>query len=147
MGRVLNTNSTGKVRNQMMRTAAELLRHLSQKPTIDDEARDMTALLVYCLRSIDEGIEASAAVWENRDYWLKAEQLRQRWSWTSSAIARLEHVIRTDSWEMLPAILADLFEHFADIRVTKLTRSPDAWLGAYDRLVDELAQPPRRDAQ
>jgi hypothetical protein len=140
MGRVLNTNSTGKVRNQMMRTAAEMLRHLSQKQELDDEARDMTALLVFCLREVDNGIEESAAVWENRDYWLKAEQLRQRWGWTGHAVARLEQMIRADEWERLPAIMAGLSEHFADIRITKLTRSAEAWAGAYDRLIDELAR-------
>ena len=31
MGRVINTDSTGKQRNQSMRTGAELLRRLSQK--------------------------------------------------------------------------------------------------------------------
>lgn len=139
MGRVVNTNSTGKVRNQMMRTAAEMLRHLSQKPALDDEARDMTALLVYCLRAVDEGIEASAAVWESRDYWLKADQLRERWGWSGHAAARLEQMIRDDRWELLPGIMAGLAEHFADIRITKMTRSAEAWTGAYDRLVDELS--------
>lgn len=138
MGRVVNTNSTGKVRNQMMRTAAEMLRHLSQKQALDDEARDMTALVVYCLRAVEEGIEASAEVWESRDYWLKADQLRDRWGWTGHAAARLEQMIRDDAWETLPAIMASLAEHFADIRITKMTRSAEAWTGAYDRLIDEL---------
>lgn len=138
MGRVVNPNSTGKVRNQMMRTAAEMLRHLSQKQALDEEARDMTALLVYCLRTVDEGIESSAEVWENRDYWLKADQLRERWGWSGHAAAQLEQMIRDDSWEALPGVMADLAEHFADIRVTKMTRSPDTWTGAYDRLIDEL---------
>jgi len=138
MGRVVNTDSTGKVRNQMMRTAAEMLRHLSQKQALDEEAQDMTALLVYCLRTVDEGIEASAEVWENRDYWLKADQLRERWGWAGHAAARLEQMIRDDSWETLPGIMAGLAEHFADIRITKMTRSADAWTGAYDRLIDDL---------
>ena len=81
MSRVINTDSTGKKRNQNMRTGAELLRHLSQKNTIDDEAKDMLALLIYCLREIDEGIDSSAQAWEKRDYWMKAEEFRQRWRW------------------------------------------------------------------
>ncbi len=36
MGRVINTDSTGKQRNQQMRTAAEILRRLSQKQALDD---------------------------------------------------------------------------------------------------------------
>ena len=81
MGRVVNTNNPGKVRNQLMRTSAELLRHLSQKTELDNEAKDMAARLVFCLREIEDGIESSAMAWEKRDYWVKAEQLRQRWAW------------------------------------------------------------------
>src|SRR5690606_5470377 len=138
MGRVVNTNSTGKVRNQMMRTSAEMLRRLSQKQTLDDEARDMTALVVYCLRAVDEGIETSAEVWESRDYWLKADQLRDRWGWTGHAAARLEQLIRDDAWETLPAIMASLAEPFADIGMTKMPPPAEAGPGAYDRLIDEL---------
>jgi len=138
MSRVVNTNNPGKVRNQLMRTAAELLRHLSQKTTLDDEAKDMAALLVYCLRGIDDGIEASALAWEKRDYWIKAEQLRQRWMWTGNAADRLENVIRSESWETLPRVMAELFGHFSDIKITKFTRHSNAWEGAYQRLLEDL---------
>jgi hypothetical protein len=138
MSRVLNTNDPGKIRNQLMRTVAELLRHLSQKKELDDEAKDMAAMLVYCLRDIDEGIEASAAAWEKRDYWIKAEQLRQRWVWTGNASASVENVIRNQSWETLPTVMAGLFEHFADIKITKFTRDASEWQGAYQRLQDEF---------
>ncbi len=138
MSRVLNTNDPGKIRNQLMRTVAELLRHLSQKKELDDEAKDMTAMLVFCLRDIDEGIEASAAAWEKRDYWIKAEQLRQRWVWTGNASASVENVIRNDSWETLPTVMAGLFEHFADIKITKFTRDASEWQGAYQRLQEEF---------
>lgn len=139
MSRVVNPNNPGKVRNQLMRTAAELLRHLSQKKELDDDAKDMAAMLVFCLREIDDGIEASAIAWERRDYWVKAEQLRQRWVWAGNASARLENVIRNESWDTLPGIMVNLFEHFADIKITKLTRDPAEWQGAYQRLVDDLS--------
>jgi hypothetical protein len=136
MSRVVNVNNPGKVRNQLMRTAAELLRHLSQKTTLDDEAKDMAASLVFCLRDIDDGIEASAQAWEKRDYWIKAEQLRQRWVWTGNASASLENMIRGEAWDSMPGLMAGLFEHFADIKITKFTRNSSEWQGAYRRLVD-----------
>jgi hypothetical protein len=137
MSRVVNVDSTGKNRNRFMRTAAELLRRLSQKSALDDEARDMAAHLVFCLRGIDDGIEASAAVWEGRDYWLKADQLRQRWAWAGNASASLESMIRNQAWESLPTIMAGLFGHFAEIKITKFTRDASEWQGAYQRLIDE----------
>lgn len=137
MARVVNADNPGKIRNQFMRTSAELLRRLSQKTELDAEAKDMAALLVFCLREIEDGIEASAIAWEKRDYWIKAEQLRQRWVWAGNASARLESMLRSESWDALPAIMASLFGYFADIKITKFTRDPGEWLGAFDRLTGE----------
>lgn len=138
MSRVINTNSQGKARNQMMRTAAELLRRLSQKSELDDDVKNMTAMLALCLREIEDGIEASAESWEKRDYWMKAEHLRQRWGWASNAALDLETLVRQASWEQLPAVVMVLLPHFADIKVTKFTRDPDTWRNAYEQLCERL---------
>jgi hypothetical protein len=138
MGRVVNTNNPGKLRNQFMRTAAELLRRLSQKTEVDDEVKDMAAQLVFCLRAIDDGIESSAIAWEKRDYWIKAEQLRQRWAWTGNAAAKLEGLIRSSAWDKMPGLMADLFGYFAEIKITKFTRDTSEWQGAYQKLQDEM---------
>lgn len=135
MSRVINTDSTGKQRNQLMRTAAEILRRLSQKSEIDSDAKDMLAMLVYCFREIEEGIDQSAQAWEKRDYWVKAEELRQRWSWPGDAADQLQAMIYQEKWEQLPAIMVKLLPRFADIKITKLTRSESLWQGAYDRLM------------
>jgi hypothetical protein len=84
MSRIINTDSTGKQRNQHRRTIAEMLHQLMQKSNageMDQEVQDMLATIVFSLREIDEGIEQSSQAWEKRDYWMKAEELRQRWSW------------------------------------------------------------------
>lgn len=138
MSRVVNTNNQGKIRNQMMRTSAELLRRLSQKTELDDEAKDMAAALAFCMREIEDGIEASAEAWEKRDYWVKAEQLRQRWGWAAGAAVDLESMIRRKAWDTLPALMAGLLGHFTEIKITKFTRDPSVWCGAYQRLCDKL---------
>lgn len=137
MSRVINTDSTGKKRNQLMRTAAEILRHLSQKNSIDSSVKDMVAMLVYCLREIDEGIEQSAAVWEKRDYWMKAEEFRQRWSWCGALADEIQVVIFDDQWQLLPTLMVKLLPHFNDIKINKFTRKESLWDGAYDQLIRE----------
>lgn len=137
MGRVINTDSTGKQRSQAMRTGAELLRLLSQKPSIDDEAKDMVAALVYALREIDAGIDSSAAAWEKRDYWMKADELRVRWEWTGRMADQLAALVYDDHWDDLPPMMVKLFPYFNDIKITKMTRKEDAWQGAYARLLRE----------
>jgi hypothetical protein len=137
MGRVINTDSTGKQRNQLMRTIAEILRHLSQKKEIDRDVRDMTALLVYCLREVEAGIDQSATAWEKRDYWMKAEELRQRWYWVGDVADQMRAMIYSENWHLMPDMMMKLLPHVADIKVTKLTRSEAMWEGAYERLLRE----------
>ncbi len=142
MSRVINTDSAGKKRNQHMRTGAELLRHLSQKSSLDDEARDMVALLVFCLREIDEGIDASAQAWEKRDYWMKAEEFRQRWHWTGDLSDELQTLVFEEQWQRLPEIMVRLFPYFSDIKINKFMRKSSLWQGSYAQLMRE--KPPQR---
>jgi hypothetical protein len=139
MGRVINTDSTGKNRNQQMRTGAEILRRLTQKSEIDDDVKDMVAALVYALREIDEGIDSSAAAWEKRDYWMKADELRMRWDWTAGMADQLTTLVHEDRWNDLPTMMVKLFPYFNDIKITKMTRKEDAWQGAHMRLMREKA--------
>lgn len=142
MSRVVNTDSVGKQRNQQMRTAAELLRHLSQKSEIDDEARDMAAALVLCFKQIEDGIEEAMLAWEKRNYWNKVEEFRSQWTWVGAAAARLENLIRTGAWDQLPSQLMNLLKHFSDITISKFTRGEEAWAGAYAKLMKDT--PPTR---
>jgi hypothetical protein len=137
MSRVINTESPGKKRSHMMRTGAELIRHLSMKSVIDEEAKDMAALLVFCLRDIDDGIDETVRAWEKRDYWIKAEKFRERWAWAGKAANRLEDAIRDEAWLRIPELMIDLLPRFADIKIAKFTRSSKTWAGAYERLINK----------
>lgn len=137
MSRIINIDNPGKTRSQLMRTAAELIRRLGQKPEMDEDARDMVALLVYCFRQIDAGIDDTVRAWEKRNYWIKVEQFRARWAWGSQAAERLEQIVRHDDWDVLPLTLIGLLPHFEDIKVVKFTRNPALWRGAYHRLLQE----------
>lgn len=137
MSPVINLDSTGKQRNQLMRTAAEILRRLSQKAEIDNDVKDMLAMLVYCFREIESGIDQSAQAWEKRDYWVKAEELRQRWSWPGDMADQIQAMLLDENWAQLPTLLVKLLPRFADIKITKLTRSESMWQGTYERLLRE----------
>ncbi len=139
MSRVINTDSPTKRRNRSRRTIAEMLRRLSQKTTIDDDAKDMAATIVYALREIEAGIEQTVNAWEKRDYWMKAERFSRDWDWVQETAVNFEDVLRNEAWDLLPELLADLFPRFADIQIKSMTRKPDVWQGAYALL---MAEPP-----
>jgi len=143
MSRIIQVNSPAKLRNRNRRSIAEILRHLGLKQSLDDEAKDMAAMLVFQLMEIHTGVEQSAAAWEKRDYWLKAERFMRDWHWTLEIAADLDDVIRHEAWDLVPELLLALVPHFEDMRIKTMTRKPSLWQGAYNRLLSEppLEQP------
>lgn len=137
MSRVINTNNPGKRRNAFMRTCAEILRSLSQQKEVNAETKDMVAMLVYCLRGIDDTVEESIRAWEKRGYWKKADDFQQKWWWSSLMATSVEKLVRSADWEKLPEMMMKLFPHFSDIEINKMTRNPDEWAGTYEKLMGE----------
>jgi hypothetical protein len=140
MSRVVNTNSPGKRRNQHMRAGAELLRRLSQKPAIDDEARDMMAALVFSLRGVEESLEDATDAWEKRDYWMKAEQFRQKWMWVGTSADELDAILRSEDWGRLPIFMINILPNYSEITINKFTRDSDLWDGMYKKFQAERSR-------
>jgi hypothetical protein len=113
-----------------MRSVAEVLRRLALAGEYDEEAMDMTAYLVYTLREIGETIESSAQAWDDRNYWKKAEALREKWRWAPKTADRLERLVINDRWELVPDVLIELLPHVQHIRIQQITRDADWWCGA-----------------
>jgi len=139
MSRIININNPSTIRSRNRRSIAEILRRLIQKPELDDEAKDMAAMLVFLLKEIYAGVEQSATAWEKRDYWMKAERFMRDWKWSIEMAADIDDVIRHEAWDLLPELLLMLVPHFEDIKIKKMTRKASLWRGAYGRL---LEQPP-----
>jgi hypothetical protein len=138
MGRVVNTNAPAKRRNHLMRTIAEILRGLSQKKSVDDEARDMVATIILSLQEIDETIGESVKAWEKRNYYKKADDFQEKWWWCQAHRPALEKVLREDKWEELPTIMLKLLPYFSDIEINKAMRSERDWIGNYERVMPLL---------
>lgn len=137
MARVINTNSPGKRRNAHMRTIAEILRRLSQQQEINQESKDMVAMLVFCLRGIDSTVEESLVAWEKRGYWKKSDEFQQKWWWASRMSRSIEDLLQNECWEQLPETMMQLYTHVADLKVNRLTRDPNTWQGAYQKLLSQ----------
>ena len=139
MSRIIATQTPGKERQHLRRTIAEALRRLVEKPGLDGDARDLAALIVFCLRGIEDTVEQAAVAWEKRNYYLKADRFRSEWAWTGRTADRLAEALRGERWDEVPLLLAQLLPHFADIRVIRMTRSPSLWQAAYARLLNDEA--------
>ncbi len=118
-----------------MRTSAEILRHLSQQQEVNQQTKDMVAMLVYCLRGINETVEESILAWEKRGYWKKADDFQQKWWWSARMASAIEALLRSGDWDRLPETMIKLYPHFAEIQINKLTRNPADWSGAHSKLL------------
>lgn len=136
MSRVITVDGPGNVRNYHRRTVAEALRRLSQKRQLDEEAKDLAALIVFSLQGIADTVEQTAETWDKRNYYLKAERFREQWHWLDPLTDELSTIIYEGRWHELPAVLVRLMPHFADITVKQMTRPPELWKGAYKRFME-----------
>jgi hypothetical protein len=137
MSRVISIDGPGKVRSQHRRTIAEALRRLSQKSKLDDEVKDLVALIIFSLHGIADTIDRTVEAWEKRDYYLKADRFREQWRWVEPSADELSAITYEGQWNQLPTVLAQLMPHFADIKIRRMTRKPKLWQGAYQRFMQE----------
>ena len=136
MARIIHTGNTpAKERSAHMRTCAELLRLLAGKDSFDEEAKDMVALFVFSLRGVYATIERSADVWDERNYWKRAETLRNDWLWSKKAADTLETLIHQEEWQKIPETMMELFPRFQKVNVLTITRNADHWCGALKALL------------
>ncbi len=136
MSRITYADGTpNQQRNSLRRAIAEVLRRMSSKPNVDAEVKDMVAFIVFSLREIAASVDKSAAAWEKRDYYLKADAFRRDWAWVELAADHLHATLREERWADLPVELAQITPRFSDVRVTQLTRPTTLWQGCYKRLL------------
>jgi hypothetical protein len=136
LSRVVTIDGVGQQRHQLRRTIAEALRRLASKSTFDRESQDLSALIVFSLRRLEEGVEQTVTAWEKRDYYLKADRFRRQWEWVSDTAYELETALLLGQWDRVPRVLASLFPRFTDITISRYTRSPELWSGCYQRLAE-----------
>ncbi len=138
MARIVYTGDTpAKRRNAHIRSCAEVIRLLAERPSFGEEEQDMTAFLVFSLRGIHDTIEESALAWDDRNYWKKSEALRQKWRWSHHAANDLEKMVVAGQWFDIPVKLIELIPHFADVTISTITRGPDWWVGARRALMKQ----------
>ena len=141
MSRIINVGDTpAKRRNVHRRSCAEVLRLLARHPSLasgvfDEEAKDMTAFLVFSLRGIEETIETSAQAWDDRNYWKKSEKLRADWRWCRQVADHIESLMLEDCWNEIPQALINLVSRFQSVTITKMMRDSDWWVGAFRAMV------------
>jgi len=118
-----------------MRSCAEVIRQLAVQSDWTDESKDMAAFIAHNLHAVNQSIEESAQAWDDKNYWKKAEGLREKWRWSRIAATNLEKQLVNRQWDLIPDMLIELIPKFSHIKIATTSRDSDWWCGAYQALV------------
>jgi hypothetical protein len=112
---------------------AQALRAVAQRPDISDgETREVLAFLALSLSELNESVEETAAAWERREYWLKADRFRLEWAPIRVIHGRLDMALRAGDMGQARGFGTDLARLLAERRLRPLKSSSTPWKGAWD---------------
>jgi hypothetical protein len=134
LSRVINPDSAGKERTRLIKGIVLCMRELAKQGRVTPEAKDQAAFIALALKSISEGIDASVAAWEKRDYWVKADKFRMEWMWAGQAAEKLKIALSKDDWATIATLMPQLAQKFSKVVVSDNHRLGTPWVGAFKQL-------------
>ncbi len=134
MSRVINPDSAGKERTRLSKAIVLAVRELAKQSQVTQETKDLAAFIALALQSISEGIDASVAAWEKRDYWVKADKFRMEWLWAGLAAQKMKTAVLSSDWPTVAMQSAQIAQKFSKIVVSENHRLGRPWVGAFRQL-------------
>lgn len=134
MSRVINPDSAGKDRTRLTKAIVLAIRELAKQSEPTPAARDLAAFISLALAAIADGIDASVAAWEKRDYWVKADKFRMDWMWAGATAEKMKSAVLADDWGAIAMLLPQVAGKLGKIQVSDNHRLGKPWEGAYKKL-------------
>jgi hypothetical protein len=133
VGRIVRTESGATRRQRILSAMAQALRAVAQRSDVSDgETREVLAFLALSLSELSESVEETAAAWERREYWLKADRFRLEWAPIQAVYGRLDLALRAGDLSQARSSGTDLARLLAEKRLRPLKSSSTPWRGAWD---------------
>jgi len=137
LSRVINPESAGKDRTRLTKAIVLSIRELAKQTDVTDEAKDLAAFIVLALKTISEGIDASVAAWEKRDYWVKADRFRMEWMWAGQYADKMKVAIFTNDWGTIALLMPQIAQKLGKIVVSDNHRLGKPWVGALKKMMGD----------
>jgi len=134
LSRVINPDSAGKDRTRLTKAIVLAIRELAKQTEPTAAARDLAAFIALALSAIAEGIDASVAAWEKRDYWVKADKFRMDWMWAGANAEKMKSAVLADDWGVIAMLLPQIAGKLGKVQVSDNHRLGKPWEGAYKSL-------------
>lgn len=134
LGRVIQLESVGKERKNLIRAVTLALRALMQQSRPDELTRDLAAFIALALEEIYRTIDQSVAAWEKRGYWLKADRFRLEWAWSERLGRSMREAVLEGDWSRVAATAAELAQKLNSVKLPLRHRVGTPWEGAWEKL-------------
>jgi hypothetical protein len=134
VSRIVNSQSTGRERAQLVRAIVVAIRELSRQSSFGEEARDLGSFIVLALQTVLKGVDASAKAWEKRGYWVKADRFRMDWDWAEPLAAQLRSAIESADEPLVASLVMRIAQRLSGVQVSSNPRVGKPWIGAFARL-------------
>ncbi len=118
-----------------MNLIALALRNGSTEENKPQEQQDLLAFVALALGEIASSVDQTAAAWEKRGFWLKADRFRVEWDWVEVTRASLE--ARLDQGDWAGAAEAALRVAVRLDPPSSRRRRERPWIGAWERWSSE----------
>ena len=90
MGTVRNFEHPAATRKRLLGLASTCIDKYQDLKNYEMEQRDLLACIILCLIEVEKSVSTTIKSWEKRDYWVKAENFIQEWSWLPKLRSDLE---------------------------------------------------------
>ena len=137
MGRVINPETAGKERTQLLRAVVLAVREMALQKEADAKTRDLAAFISFALQSIYETIDLSVAAWEKRGYWVKADRFRMDWDWTQRLGITMKTAVLNEDWAVVAATMAEIAVKISTVKLPQRHKLGTPWVGAYTKLIGD----------
>ena len=135
MGRVINTESSGKERNRLSKAVVAAIRELMKQEEPDKGSLDLAAFIVLALNSISNSIDATVTPWERRGYWVKADRFRRKWAWAESLGEEMRRAVLEEDWDLVALAAITIGGKLNHVKISDRHRMGTPWVGAWDELL------------
>jgi hypothetical protein len=137
LGRVINTQTPGKERQQLINTVIFAIRELAKHSEINPQVKDLSSYVALALCKVSDTVEVTTAAWEKRGYWLKADHFRLEWIWAEEIGGSMTQAIFEDDWDAVMQLNIAVAEHLQSWKTVKRNRYGEPWVGAHLKLVEK----------
>jgi hypothetical protein len=133
MSRVVRIETAHRSRQRILQGIALALRRAASGASEPAEQRDLLAFLDLSLGELRRSVEETAAAWERRGYWLKADRFRHDWKWTERIGMSMSSALGAGDFDRAMGSGIELATHLQNVRLPAALSRSRPWDGGWEK--------------